>query len=706
MVTTYNYNDPSIVYGGYWVTNTYVSVASWDSSGYSDDMQFTATGTDLTLRVISGSVSPLSIYVDGGTATTPTLTVNTWTTLSVFTGLSDAPHTVVIKAQGVVSFYVAQAACLSLTGSAPAMAVPAGLTGPNQVINANAAKLSKTGGFQVNATTGNNVTPWMFGVKANNIPFCDACVGIYAKCTGILVWSNFYGSAEKISLTIDSGAEGADFAPTPITPGTYNEWGWYTLASGLDGTAFHEYRFRSREGAANDYLYSFMCLGGDGNGITTHSWTDPTSIYAFYGDSITQGIEAAMGTGGSRWNFPWLVSQTMGVQCLNAGIRGAQTYGAAAPAGEIRFADVTAYGSALTNIFILYGTNDLGHSVTEANFKTAYTVMLNGIDTALQSSIGATWYTTCKVWCLAILFRGDSFDTGPPSRATFNADLVAAVGLTTNPSRFTLVDSSGWLISSDMSSSDPHPKPATSATPPFGSVGAGKIASGILALLGPTTATVSGPASGPVSAESTAFTVTLNVVALSGGQVVSLASTGTGDVFHATSGGGSVSSITVASGQTVGTFYLVPGTAGARTITPTSSGITFTPTTLGYTGNSGAALAAGTVTVTVFSSTSLHAATAAATGSTPPYSYQFRRAPDASGSPGTFANDGTAGAAQAITDTGLTASTTYWYDAVATDAALASATSSPVSATTSATPSGVIPKLPWFPGLCRCRRGR
>lgn len=128
----------------------------------------------------------------------------------------------------------------------------------------------------------------------------------------------------------------------------------------------------------------------------------------------------------------------------------------------------------------------------------------------------------------------------------------------------------------------------------------------------------------------------------------------------------------------------------------------FSPYDLVTGGLAAAPLAAGAVTLTVFSSTSLHAATAAATGGTAPYSYQFQRAPDVSGSPGAFANDGTAGIGQAITDTGLTASTTYWYRVVVTDASSNTATSTAVAGTTSA--SGAAPKLRWFPGLGRrCR---
>ena len=105
----------------------------------------------------------------------------------------------------------------------------------------------------------------------------------------------------------------------------------------------------------------------------------------------------------------------------------------------------------------------------------------------------------------------------------------------------------------------------------------------------PTTATITAPspASSDMGVSSGAFTVTLNNVAPSGGQVISLASSVSGDTFTATSGGASVTSITIASGVTTGNFYFVPGAtsvAGSRTITPTSSGITFSPTTSPYTG--------------------------------------------------------------------------------------------------------------------------
>lgn len=103
----------------------------------------------------------------------------------------------------------------------------------------------------------------------------------------------------------------------------------------------------------------------------------------------------------------------------------------------------------------------------------------------------------------------------------------------------------------------------------------------------------------------------------------------------------------------------------------------------GMTSGTTSALATGSTTVTVSHT--------AASGGTAPYAYQYQRAPDSSGSPGTFANVGTqrTGVANGVapsdlSDTGLTASTTYWYRVIATDNAAGSATSTAVSVTTNA----------------------
>lgn len=98
----------------------------------------------------------------------------------------------------------------------------------------------------------------------------------------------------------------------------------------------------------------------------------------------------------------------------------------------------------------------------------------------------------------------------------------------------------------------------------------------------PNSGVFTGPSTGNVGGESNPFTITLNALSI-GTTTINLSSSGPGDFFRATPGGGSVTSINVPDVQTVGNFYIVPATTGVRTITPTSSGITFVPSSLNYT---------------------------------------------------------------------------------------------------------------------------
>lgn len=105
---------------------------------------------------------------------------------------------------------------------------------------------------------------------------------------------------------------------------------------------------------------------------------------------------------------------------------------------------------------------------------------------------------------------------------------------------------------------------------------------------------------------------------------------------------------------------------------------------------------AGTVSPTPTSSTVVSVAFSGATNGTSPYTYQLQRAPDASGSPGTYANVGSALTAQTTSatfpdDTGLTTGATYWYRVVVTDASPGSTVNGAgVSVVVTAPPTGTV----------------
>lgn len=98
----------------------------------------------------------------------------------------------------------------------------------------------------------------------------------------------------------------------------------------------------------------------------------------------------------------------------------------------------------------------------------------------------------------------------------------------------------------------------------------------------------------------------------------------------------------------------------------------------------GGPLVANGVTTSSVTSTTLTVSTTAATGGTGPYNYQFQRAPDVSNSPGTFVNIGPNSSSLSFNDTGLTASTKYWYRVVVTDSLSATANGASSTVTTGA----------------------
>lgn len=93
-------------------------------------------------------------------------------------------------------------------------------------------------------------------------------------------------------------------------------------------------------------------------------------------------------------------------------------------------------------------------------------------------------------------------------------------------------------------------------------------------------------------------------------------------------------------------------------------------------------LAAGGVSFSGTTSSGTTITAAGASGGTGPYNYQFQRAPDSSGSPGTFANIGSNSSATSYNDTGLSASTKYHYRVIVTDSTSATATGASSSVTT------------------------
>lgn len=91
------------------------------------------------------------------------------------------------------------------------------------------------------------------------------------------------------------------------------------------------------------------------------------------------------------------------------------------------------------------------------------------------------------------------------------------------------------------------------------------------------------------------------------------------------------------------------------------------------------------VTMSDITGSGAFASTTTQTQGVGPYTYQFQRAPDVSGSPGTYANVGTGSTVTTYADSGLAENTKYWYRVYVTDTYFNSWTSEGVQITTGVT---------------------
>ncbi len=177
--------------------------------------------------------------------------------------------------------------------------------------------------------------------------------------------------------------------------------------------------------------------------------------------------------------------------------------------------------------------------------------------------------------------------------------------------------------------------------------------------------------------------------------VFSVAISLTSSTIVLTIGGGSTPTRTFTDSSLAGPFYVGWRNGGGGTNGPNGgagggqpgTGARIVGTYTASDPSVATALAPGTIATGTPTASTVPLTLSGTTGGTTPYSVQFQQAPDASGSPGTFANLGSAGTASTATATGLTASTPYWFRAVVTDSASSPATQTTpaVTATTSTT---------------------
>lgn len=336
-----------------------VQYASW---------AFWVRGTAATLRCGGGATEPFGISVDDGAESFPTITgTNPNKVGTLFTSLSDGWHLVRIRANtgyGPTSAWTYEdgGTLISVTGGNPKIGARmlGGATLSKNVTDGAAPvqKLLAT----VPTTLSANTTPTHRLVTRDILASSNAkysyggTILIRAKCTDLWI----YTGEPVARYAVDSGS----FTQTtfPAALGAIRQW--RRVATGLDGSAYHDYVIISgrASGTASTTLGpQGVMIGGFGAAFATP--TTRRTVMQF-GDSITLGqseVTQYVGNGDA-----YIAAQAAGCMAFMCGVGGKTTAGL-----DTDLTSLTDGRWPVPDVAILaIGRNDV--ATAEATFKASY----------------------------------------------------------------------------------------------------------------------------------------------------------------------------------------------------------------------------------------------------------------------------------------------------------------------------------------------
>ena len=391
------------------------------------------TGSSATMQVYSTTTNGCTVQVDGGTISTPSLTAGATQTTTLFTGLPDTDHLVIIT-RSTGFFYATAANFLQVTGASPALRLPAASDGAGY------------GPVTLLKTAGNGVVigPWSSNTNSGYsspatayVTWTDAALSARGRAATLRGW--FYLDGATVSLECDGVRVALTTLPNTLT------FGWVTLGTGLDATADHTYSVTTRDGGGTGIpattFDALMWVGG--TGLSAASAPVRPFILAAYGDSIPAGNSGGPGIGvaalhDSAVGFVQQVGTAMGAAVYNRCINGTYVTIGGSVSGSVRMADVTSISPAPKWLIVLYGANDVsngqavGDTSTSGTFTYTYKSMLSALVAGLP--------VTTKIFVLTILPRTDRT---PNQIAAYNAGITAAV-TAVGASNITQIDTSAW----------------------------------------------------------------------------------------------------------------------------------------------------------------------------------------------------------------------------------------------------------------------
>lgn len=370
-------------------------------------------GTGVSAQLFTGNYT---VEVDGGA---PTVVAgpggSTWGFVSLFSGLSDAPHRVRIS-QAVpydsdITFRV--------SGTTPSLTRPTDIPTGYPLLQAPYSGYIAADGVSANdGSFGGSYAQrvWLVG--------CGFGLRFSATTTSVRIWL-FEGFSTGRLVLLQDGVEIADVQP-PSTAGRYE---LFTLATGLSGS--HEYEIKAISPTVPTYIHDLFVDTLDASAHTE------LPCDAYYGDSIV-----AMGSSlltDARLGDAYILADSLDRAAVRVGVgaTGVSVNGGnlAIKYGRDNTAKITGLASVPTRVFVCYGVNDMFYGVALATFQTDYVTMLTALRAGLPSA---------KIYCRAILpqYRNTNAD-----RLLYNARILAAVTAMAD-ANIVYVDTDGWISTS------------------------------------------------------------------------------------------------------------------------------------------------------------------------------------------------------------------------------------------------------------------
>lgn len=370
-VSTFNYNATGVTFGGVWGDGGGYRQSSCGATaqGY---IAFTATGTQAEANIWQGFAWTVS--VDGAASTSVSVTsMSAFAYSTLFTGLSDAPHTILLK--GAWPMYINSVPAFRVTGASPAVSAFSDFSNP---IYLGAAGNLQLGGAPATDTyCGANTRIWansgVYGQQGGESSFRFS-----GNPTAIYLW-DYHSGTQTWNVYQDTSLIAS------VTPANNSVLDFDLLASGLSGAHNYEVRNVSMPG----FTLSIGLVAANATLTSAPTWPD----FFVIGDSIVNGVTSCCTDATQMYTFNLFRQLSAGVR--RNGNFGCPVVGASPCYSPTVLANMFAGASPSPKYVIAEaGTNDgadtIGDCVTAGTFTYTYLQSLSAM--AAYMATGGTLY--------------------------------------------------------------------------------------------------------------------------------------------------------------------------------------------------------------------------------------------------------------------------------------------------------------------------